>query len=268
MQDNEAAALVAVERQDGCALVTLRRPEALNALSAALRLQVVRTLGALASDGETRVVVLTGAGRAFCSGLDLRELAEAGDLADLAVSGAADDPVHAVLQFPGPVIAAVNGPAVTGGMELAIACDIIVASERASFADTHARVGVLPSWGMSQRLPRLIGRARALEMSLTGTFIDAVQAEAWGLVNRVVPHEQLLPSAMQLAAEMQAAAPGMLVQYRRLVDDGLATTLREGLRIESERARAWAASVDRSALAARRSAVQERGRAQRPASKG
>jgi enoyl-CoA hydratase len=257
----DPASLVGVEHPlEGCAVVTLQRPQALNALTMALRRELARTLVALASDGRTRVVVLTGAGRGFCAGLDLRELADAEDLGEIAVSGAVDDPVHAVLSFPGPVIAAVNGPAITGGLELALACDILLASDRAVFADTHARVGVLPSWGMSQRLPRLIGRGRALEMSLTGNFVDAQMAERWGLVNRVVVHDALLPTARALAAEMLAAAPGILAQYKRVVDDGLATTLHEGLRLEAQRAREWAAAIDRRALKAQTQAVQERGR--------
>ncbi len=235
-------------REDGCAIVTLERPQALNALSMALRRELAGVFAELAADGRTRVVVLTGAGRAFCAGLDLRELANSDNLSELAVSGADDDVVRAVLSFPGPVIAAINGPVVTGGLELALACDVQLASDRATFADTHARVGVLPSWGMSQRLPRLIGRGRALEMSLGGGFIDARRAEAWGLVNRVVPHEELLPEALRLAADMLAAAPGLLAQYKRVVDEGLAGTLQQGLQLEAQRSREWAARIDRTAL--------------------
>ncbi|MBC5767070.1 enoyl-CoA hydratase [Ramlibacter albus] len=259
-----AESLVTVEmRDDGCAVVTLQRPQALNALTRSMRTQLARAFAQLAAEG-TQVVVLTGAGRAFCAGLDLRELSTSENLAELAVSGAVDDPVHAVLGFPGPVVAAVNGPAVTGGLELALACDLLIASDRATFADTHARVGVIPSWGMSQRMPRLIGRARALEMSLTGNFVSAQQAQAWGLANRVVPHEELLATALGLAGDMLSAAPGMLAQYKRLVDDGLAGTLEQGLRLEGQRSREWAASLDRSAIAARREAVQARGKASQP----
>lgn len=246
---------------EGCALLTLNRPEALNALSLALRRELAAALRMLAADGRTRVLLLTGEGRAFCAGVDLRELAGAEQLEQVAVSGDADDPVRALIAFPGPVIGAINGVAVTGGLELALACDVLIASDRARFADTHARVGVMPSWGMTQRLPRLIGRARALEMSLTGNFLDASQAQAWGLVNRVVAHDELLPAALRLAADMLSTVPGMLARYKRVVDEGLATTLPEGLALEARHAREWAATIDRQALAAQTEAVRVRGRA-------
>jgi len=260
MQD-EACLVDIVYPQSGCALVTLSRPQALNALSMALRCELARAFATLAADGHTQVVVLTGAGRAFCAGVDLRELAQSQNLGEVALAGADDDPVAAVLAFPGPVIAAINGVAITGGLELALACDILIASERALFADTHTRVGVLPSWGMSQRLPRLIGRSRALEMSLTGNFVNAIQALAWGMVNRVVPHDDTVPAALRLASDMVSTVDGMLAPYKRLVDDGLAGSLQEGLRIESRRARAWVSSVDRSALQAQANSVKARGRA-------
>lgn len=132
----------------GCALVTLNRPQALNALSAELRRGLVQVLAALAQDPSLRAVVLTGAGRAFCAGLDLEEIGEQG----VPPAGAADDPVAALQAFPLPVIAAINGPAVTGGFELALACDVLIGSSAARFADTHARIGVLPGWGLSQKL--------------------------------------------------------------------------------------------------------------------
>jgi enoyl-CoA hydratase len=134
----------------------------------------------------------------------------------------------------------INGAAVTGGFELALACDLLIASETARFADTHARVGVLPGWGLSQRLPRLIGVNRAKELSLTGNFLSARQAESWGLVNRVVEPDRLLAVASALAADMLSASPEILVAMKRLIDDGAATTLNRGLEIERERSRAWA----------------------------
>ena len=131
---------------------------------------------------------LTGAGKAFCAGLDLRELGSEG----VPTLGDASDPVRALAAFGKPVIAAVNGAAVTGGFELALACDVLLASTEARFADTHARIGVIPGWGLSQKLSRLIGLPRAKEMAFSGNFIDAETAERWGLVNRVLSPDALL----------------------------------------------------------------------------
>ena len=254
--------LALVERPiPGCAVVTLNRPAAMNALSTALRRELTAVFESLRTDG-TRVVVLTGAGRAFCAGVDLRELAALTDPGQRAATGELGTPVQTIASFPGPVIAAINGPAVTGGFELALACDVLVASDRATFADTHARVGVLPAWGMSQKLPRLIGMHRAKEMSLTGNFIGAEQAEAWGLVNRVVPHERLLPDALQLAADMLSCVPQMLVACKQVMDEGALRPLGEGLELEVKRSRAWSAGLNRSALAEQTRAVQKRGRSQ------
>jgi enoyl-CoA hydratase len=259
-----AEALVRVERPlDGCALLTLNRPAAMNALSAAMRSELARAFEDLRDDPAARVAILTGAGRAFCAGLDLRELAAAEDGRQLATAAATDDPVRSIAAFPGPVIAAINGPAVTGGFELALACDVLLASEQAAFADTHARVGVLPSWGMSQRLQRLVGVHRAKEISLTGNFVAARQAEAWGLVNRVVPHERLLDEALQMAADMLSAVPRLLVAYKDLIDEGALLPLEQALELEGGRSRAWAEDLDLAALAAQREAVQARGRSQR-----
>jgi enoyl-CoA hydratase len=142
---------------EGCAVVTLNRPRAMNALSAALRRELTATFDGLERDDATRVAVLTGAGRAFCAGLDLKELSQASDPSAAIVADESVDPVRSMSGFAGPIIGAVNGVAITGGFELALACDVLIASNAARFADTHARVGLIPGWGLSQRLPRLIG---------------------------------------------------------------------------------------------------------------
>lgn len=244
--------------QEGCVVLTLNRPERRNALSMALRQQLVATLDELAADDSVRALVLTGAGQGFCAGLDLSELSEAG----LSGSQLDNDPASALMAFPCPVIGAVNGVAVTGGLELALACDVLLASSQARFADTHGRVGVIPGWGMSQKLPRLIGIGRAKEMAFSGNFIDAATAERWGLVNRVLSPEALMPAALALAADIAGGEPDMLRSYKRLIDEGYGMPLADALVMERQQSKAWAATQTPEALAQRRSAVQARGREQ------
>lgn len=248
--------LLVTRPQPGCAVLTLNRPQALNALSHALRQAIADAAQALAADPEVRVLVLTGAGRAFCAGLDLKELGQTG------LSDAAADPVAALEAFPGPVIGAVHGVAITGGFELALACDLLLASTEARFADTHARIGVMPGWGLSQKLPRLIGRGRAREMAFSGNFIDAATAERWGLVNRVLPEAELLPAALALAADMVSALPEALRAYKRVLNEGECLPLGEALALEKRHSRDWARHQSAEALEQRRTAVQARGREQ------
>ena len=186
--------LVLVDVTDGVAVVTLNRPAARNALSSDLLRALPAAMRALGTDDAVDVIVVTGADPAFCAGLDLKELAGTGaNLGADHLSRTFWEPV------PQPVIGAVNGAAATGGLELALQCDFLVASERARFADTHARVGVIPGGGMSVLLAQAVGWRRAKEMSLTGRFVDAAEALTWGLVNAVVPHDDLLPAARRLA---------------------------------------------------------------------
>ena len=256
--------MLLVERTGPAAVITLNRPEAMNALSKALRAELWAELQRLETDPDVAVLVLTGAGeRAFTAGLDLKELGT--DPAALrAVAG--DDPLAnpaaAIRACKKPVVAAVNGVAITGGFELALACDVIVCASTARFADTHARVGILPTWGLSQILSRAIGLYRAKELSLTGNFLDAQTACGWGLVNRVVPPEELMPTALKLAGDM-ASVDGETAQvYKALIDDGFGLPMIEGLALETERSGAHNAAVTPQAIEARRNAVQARGRAQ------
>ena len=255
-----SGSVLLVEKSDAVAQVTLNRPAAMNALSRELRQALTQAFRELAQDAEVRVVILTGAGRAFCAGLDLVELGSREGQPLGAFSDA--DMLAAIRGFPGPVIGAVNGFAITGGFEVALACDFLVASSEARFADTHARVGILPGWGLSQKLPRLIGIGRAKELAFTGNFIDAGQALAWGLVNRVVPPAELLPACRQLAADMLSCEPASLRGYKQLIDAGFATTYEEGLRLEARVSREHAKAITPEMVAKRRGAVQERGRRQ------
>jgi enoyl-CoA hydratase len=253
-----------LERAEGIATVTLNRPAHLNALSAELRDAIARAFDEIAADDETRAVILTGAGRAFCAGLDLKELGgETGGGTDISGAvGRGANVVRAIEGCPWPVIGAVNGYAITGGFELALACDLLIASTAARFADTHARVGIMPGWGLSQKLSRAIGIGRAKELSLTGNFLDAEQAVAWGLVNRVVEPEALLPTCRALAGDVRSCVPEVVRAYKRVIGDGFATTLREGLALEATANRAQAATLTPEQIAARRRSVQDRGRSQ------
>ncbi|HSW08248.1 enoyl-CoA hydratase [Aquabacterium sp.] len=246
----------------GYAVLTLNRPQAMNALSRSLLTALADEIDRLATDPGVRVLILTGAGRAFCAGLDLKEIgAGEGSVGGLKPSGQrAKDPVQALARFDGPVIGAINGAAVTGGFELALACDILLASPEARFADTHARVGIAPGWGLSQKLSRVIGPYRAREVSFTGNWVPAEQAAAWGLVNRVVPADDLLTQARALAQDMLGTLPAMLRRYKAIINEGYALPLGEALALERQRAAAFNSEVDAGGVEQRREAVRERNR--------
>jgi enoyl-CoA hydratase/carnithine racemase len=251
-----------IDKGEGLAILTLNRPEAMNALSRTLRAEIVQAFTALRHDSEVGVVILTGAGRAFCAGMDLKELGSTKTTLHNDTVGGESDIIQAMTSFDRPIIGAINGFAITGGFELALACDVLIASTAAKFADTHARVGVMPGWGLSQKLPRIIGPYRAKELSLTGNFLPAEQAVAWGLVNRVVEPEELLPTCRSLAKDMLSCVPEMLRNMKRVIDEGFATTLSEGLKIEHEAWQARVRHVTPEAIAERRASIQQRGRKQ------
>lgn len=250
-----------IEKQAGVARFTLNRPEAMNALSRPLREAIHDAFRGVAGDAEIGAVILTGAGRAFCAGLDLKEL---GGETEPGASRDASEPnmIRALWECPVPIIGAVNGFAITGGFELALACDFLIASTAARFADTHARVGIVPGWGLSQLLPRRIGAGRAKELSFTGNFIDAHRAEAWGLVNRVVAPEALLPACDELAADILSCDAPTVRAIKEVYETGARLGLGDALRYEAEASRRHAAAVTPGDVAARRRAIQERGRSQ------
>lgn len=257
-------ALVLVTRGQGVATVTLNRPEAMNALSKALRAEFCAVMADLAKDQSVRAIVLTGAGeRAFTAGLDLKELGSDNSHLSAANAERADDnPARAIEACPQPVIGAVNGVAITGGFEVALACDFLIASPHARFADTHGRVGIMPGWGLSQRLSRLIGVGRAKQLSLTGNFLDADTALAWGLVNEIVPADQLLSRAQQLASDVASMDGEMVQAYKKLIDDGYAMPFGEAMALEHRVSKDRNAKVSAAEVEERRRAVMERGRAQ------
>ena len=261
MTDGTAAELL-IERHGPVALLTLNRPQAMNALSQSLIRSLSAAIVSLGRDETARVLVLTGAGeRAFSAGLDLKELgARPGLLGMVEGEGERPNPIRAIEQCPKPVIAAVNGVAITGGFELALACDILVASETARFADTHQRVGVIPGWGLSQKLSRIIGPSRAKEMAFSGRFVSARQASDWGLVSRAVPAGELMADVMALAQEIAEVDAGFLADYKRLVDEGYGKPFAEAMTLEADWSKRHNSAIAVTDLEARRAGVQERGR--------
>jgi enoyl-CoA hydratase len=231
--------------------LTLNRPESRNALSAALRDRFFAALTEAEADDAVDVVILTGSDPVFCAGLDLKELGGQSALPDISPRWP---------PMSKPVIGAINGAAVTGGLELALYCDILIASEHARFADTHARVGLLPTWGLSVRLPQKVGVGMARRMSLTGDYLSADDALRAGLVTEVVPHEQLLAAARAAASAIvgnnQNAVRALLASYHRIDE----SQTNAGLWLEAMAARQFRTSGDD--IAANREAVLQRGRAQ------
>jgi enoyl-CoA hydratase len=253
------------KRSNGVAVVTLNRPGAMNALSAELRRRLYDVMQDIGRDDSVRAVVLTGAGqKAFTAGLDLKELGT-----DTSGMNAATDPdprsnpVTAIRSCGKPVIGAINGVAITGGFEVALACDILVASENARFADTHALVGIMPGWGLSQKLQRIIGQSRAKELSFTGRFLNADTACQWGLVNRVVPADKLMDEALALADDITVIEAPFLVKYQHLIEHGANLSMDNALNYETLFSSIENGQVTPDDIERRRIAVMERGRARK-----
>jgi enoyl-CoA hydratase len=248
------------DRDGRVADLTLNRPEALNALSSELVRALVQAVQDCDADDGVGAIILTGQGkRAFTAGMDLKEAAGAnGNFLD----GPQDDPALAIMACRTPIIVAVNGLCITGGMEIMLNCDIVYAARTARFADTHVRVGLLPGWGISQRLARQIGPQRAKELSLSGTFIDAERALEIGLVNRVFEPADLLPEALALAHAIADNDDRAVQGYKQVIDDGYALPLRDALVLERERGAAYARSLAPGELDSGRRRAQDRNRAQ------
>src|SRR5262245_787761 len=262
-----AEPVLLVETTDRVATLTLHRPDARNALSRQLMFALWDAMVAAGDDQEIDAVIVTGSDPAFCAGLDLKEVA--GEIpASAPPRGPGEGPerdTNGLYRFlpviDKPVIGAINGVAVTGGLELALQCTFLVASERARFADTHARVGIMPGGGITVLMAQSIGLRRAIELSLTGNFLTAEEALRLGLVNHVVPHADLLPFARRLAADIASNGPHgvrrLLRHYRQIAN---AATLDEAHLIEGYMAETWQAGVRH--VAERRVEVTARGRAQ------
>lgn len=257
--------ILLTEVTDRVAVLTLNRPEARNALSRELLVALPAAMTACDADDGVDVVILTGADPAFCAGLDLKSLAAA---PPAGTTRPAPRPATRQEPFPRiskPLLAAVNGPAVTGGLEVVLACDFVIASERARFADTHARVGIMPGWGLTVRLAEAVGQRRAREMSTTGNFVDARTAYDWGLVNHVVAHEELLPYCRALAADVVSNDQPGVREVLATYEQELRLTADASLDLESRRSREWMTNGGGrpEEIARRREAIVARGRAQK-----
>jgi enoyl-CoA hydratase len=258
--------VVLLEVAERVATITLNRPDQRNALNREVRRALPAAITRCDEDDDVDVMILTGADPAFCAGVDLKEFG-AGEVEQgegFAEVGDGRGRFRGALPpHTKPLIGAVNGVAVTGGFEVALNCDFLIASDRARFSDTHARVGVMPGWGLTVLLAQRIGVARAKQMSVTGNYIDAQRAYEWGLVNEVVPHEGLLPYCRQLAADVVSNDQLGVRRMLRTYNEVTGGTVDDGWEIEARVSREWEGpGFDPASIEARRMKVVERGRRQ------
>ena len=218
------------EKEDNIAIITFNRPEARNAVNNQVRAEFTAAIAEVEADDDIKVLILTGSGKAFVSGVDIKEFSKT-------------TPYHAhnlfrlgerVEKLPKPVIAAVNGFSLGGGNEIALACDIIIASERAKFGQPELNIGIIPGGGATQRLPRMIGVCRAKELIFTSDVITAEEAFNLGMINRVVPEDQLMPTAKEIAKKIATKSPAALKLAKQAINYAMQTSLESGLKYEYE----------------------------------
>lgn len=218
--------------------VLLNRPDKLNAFAGRMREEIAEAVEEVASNDEVRAIVITGAGRGFCAGADVQFLGELAKSRDTArFQGFLDcgrRVVQAIRHAPKPVIASINGPAAGGGLNMALACDIRLASDKAKFSEAFVKIGLHPDWGGTYFLPRLVGTAKACELMMSGEVLGAYEAERIGLVNRVVPHEQLQAATRELAERLSKMPPLAIKQMKQAIYRGVDADLETMLAIESE----------------------------------
>jgi enoyl-CoA hydratase len=223
------------EKSDGIATITLNRPEALNAFNKEVIEEILKALEDIKADENTRVAILTGAGeKAFSAGADIKAMKGMNALKARELSLMGEKLCNALENLEKPVIAAINGYALGGGLEVAMACDIRIASENARMGQTEINIGLIPGWGGTQRLPRLIGKTKAKELIFTGKIIDAKTAEQLGIVNMVVPADKLKEAVQQFAAELASKAPVALKVAKALINKGSEISLDAAIALERE----------------------------------
>jgi len=233
------------EKKDGIATIIINRPEVLNALSKETYLEILSRLDDAEKDENIKVIVLTGAGeKAFCAGLDLKAVKEISPIEMLGLVKLGHKLTLAIEEIGKPVISAINGYALGGGLELAMACDIRIASENARLGQPEVNVGLIPGNGGTQRLPRLVGKGTAKELILTGKIIDAKTAQTLGLVNKVVPPEELKSAVEELARELISKPPLALKLAKELINISTETDLKIGLACEAEATGVLASTED------------------------
>lgn len=222
---------ILLDKQEGVGLVTLNRPDALNALNNQLLRELGEALLALDADDSIGAIVLTGSEKAFAAGADIKEMAEL-SFADVVKQDKFADINNVFARVRKPIIAAVSGYALGGGCEIAMACDFIIAAESAKFGQPEIKLGVIPGIGGSQRLTRLVGKSKAMDMMLTGRMMDATEAERSGLVSRIVPTDDLLDQTMEVAESIAELSLPSVCAAKEATNRALETTLTEGLLFE------------------------------------
>jgi enoyl-CoA hydratase len=218
------------EKEENIAIITFNRPEAMNALNNQTRAEFGAAIAEVASDDAIKVLILTGSGKAFVAGSDIKEFNKTTPFAAHNINRLGE----MVEKLEKPVIAAVNGFCLGGGCEIAMGCDIIIASEKAKFGQTEINIGIIPGGGGTQRLPRLIGACRAKELIFTGDIIRAEEADRLGLVNRVVPMDQLMTTAKEVAGKIATKSAAALKLAKTAINRGMQTNLESGLKYEYE----------------------------------
>ena len=218
------------ENEDNIAVITFNRPDAMNALNNQTRAEFANAITAVAADDDIKVLILTGSGKAFVAGSDIKEFSQTTPYSAHNIHRLGE----MLEKLDKPVIAAVNGFCLGGGNEIAMGCDIIIASEKAKFGQTEINIGIIPGGGGTQRLPRLIGPCRAKELIFTGDIITAEDANRLGMVNRVVPVEELMPTAKELAKKIATKSAAALKLAKTAINRGMQTSLESGLKYEYE----------------------------------
>ena len=225
------------EKKDSVARITINRPNVMNAITPKLLAEMKEAVEEAGKDKDVKVIVITGAGRAFSAGVDLVALGDR-KLDGGKVGPILDDPARALIEtiqnVPKVVIAMVNGFCITGAMEIVLGCDLVIAAEEAKFGDTHARWGLRPTWGMSQRLPRAVGMLKAKELSFTADLITGKQAQELGLVNIAVPLDKLEETVQELIKKITVNSEASLAAYKYLYNQGTKDTLKKGLEFEAK----------------------------------